>query len=698
MKWYENPRIFYDWARYGEDLTPDYAREVVQKALEVKADTLAFCVQIGGYALWDSQVTPRYPRMGETDLIGEMSRLCRAHDLHFVPWWLATATGGVERVLREHPSWQLLGPPREGGDQVRQNYICYNTPYREVLYEEVREVLTGYEVDGIYFDQLPGSCYCPWCQAKFERRFGSTMPVVADEFFVYNSPAGLPGTLKAFRDESVRGFCRGMRSVVDAVKPEVCYAQNWVRGVQSYLAEGLADVLLPEFYQRVDLVPLGLKQRLTKAYFNGGPIWGNVRHSVKHDARHHAVRATRMLLVECVANLSAPLMLDLCAMDFDRSGVGDLAETFEDMRRMQEVQAGAEPARYAALLHSSESHRLFADRFDEAFEGLYRLLLENHLPFEIVTEEGVQGGGLQGYRVLVLPDVVCLADETADAIRRAADGGMGVVATHMTGMLDGRGQQRGCPVLSEMMGLAFEDVIAHDAARTGSHDPVLKLPDVDGGIFQYASTRTGHPLAEGVGPMFSFQGGYVRGHAAEGAEVVAEVCVLDHARMDARPFNRRGLFPGPPRWPLIVVRESGSSRTVMVTGQVEAERRRAHAPELDELLARAVVWAGGEPVLTAPVCPRSVEVRVFHNAQDRAYQVMLVNLTTNPLVQVGGGPAVIRYVTPHRGLRLELRTGRKIRTVESQIGSEVAHTDLDGGVAIELPLLDLYESLVVKYE
>jgi len=256
MTWYEHPRIFYDWVRYGEDLTLDYVQHVVQKTLDLNCDTLAFCVQVGGYALWDSQVTPRYDRLGQMDLIGEFAARCKAQGLYFVPWWLATATGGVERVLREHPGWQLLGPPREGKPHVRHNYICYNTPYRELLYEEVREVLSQYDVDGIYFDQLPGSCYCAFCQAAFERRFGQPMPVVADEFFVYNSPAGLPPLLKTFRDGCVRSFCQGMRHVVNDTAPEVCYAQNWVRGVQSYLAEDLADVLLPEFYQKQDLVPL----------------------------------------------------------------------------------------------------------------------------------------------------------------------------------------------------------------------------------------------------------------------------------------------------------------------------------------------------------------------------------------------------------------------------------------------------------
>ena len=152
MAWHERATIFYDWIRYGEDLTPAYAQQVVRKTLDTHCDTLAFCVQVGGYALWESKVQPKAPAIGEMDLIGEMAALCRKHGLRFVPWWLGTATG-VERVLRVHPSWQLVGPPQDDGSQRKQNCIRYNTPYRELLLEKVREVVGTYQPDGIYFGE-----------------------------------------------------------------------------------------------------------------------------------------------------------------------------------------------------------------------------------------------------------------------------------------------------------------------------------------------------------------------------------------------------------------------------------------------------------------------------------------------------------------------------------------------------------------
>jgi len=699
MTWYEHPTIFYDWVRYGEDLTPEYARWVVQKAVNVHADTLAFCTVVGGYALWDSKVTPKYQHLAEMDLIGELSRLCREVSLHFVPWWLATATGGVRCVLEEHPSWQLVGPPVDGKTGQRHNYVCYNSPYRELLYEEVREVLTNYEVDGIYFDQLPGSCYCPWCQAKFERLYGQPMPVVPDEFFVYNSPAGLPPLLKEFRDESVRSFCAGIRNIVDEVRPEACYAQNWVRGVQSRLARGLVDVLLPEFYQEKDLVPLGLKHRLTKTYFDHGSIWGNVRHSVRHDARHHPLRGTKMLLVDCVANLAAPLMLDLCAMDFDATGVEELAETFDHIHAMQEFQAQAEPVHYAALLHSFSSHLLYSDRFEEAFEGLYRLLLESHIPFEVVNEAGVQRGELAGYKVLVMPDAVALADETVAAIRDAVEDGLGLVATYMTGLFDDKGQKRQQPALADILGFELQDVTAYDVPEGIVHDPILALPDTDDVIFHYGSARTAHPLAQGLPEkgLFSFKGGFAVCSPAADAQVIADVHTVDQVTLNSHPYNRRGIYPGPARWPLALVREYGKARVAYFAPQAEAEWRRAHAPELDTLLVRSIVWAGGPPPLEASDCPRSVEVRLFHSEKRKAFHIVLVNLTTNPLAPAAGNPGVVRYITPHKGLHLALRSERSVKSVRSLIGTEVEYMEEGGMVLLELPCLDLYDSIIVEY-
>ena len=700
MAWYENARIFYDWIRYGEDLTSDYADWLVQKTLDVHANALTFCAVVGGYSLWESDVTPKYHHLGGLDLLDELARLCHENNLYFIPWWLATATGGTNRLIHEHPSWQQLGPPHGDEPGEKYNYVCYNSPYRELVYEEAREVLTNYEVDGIYFDQLPISCYCPWCQAKFERRYNQPMPVVTDEFLIYDDPAGLPPLLKEFRDDSIRSFCAGIRQIIDEIRPEACYAQNWVRNYQSHLAVGLADVILPEYYQEFDLVPLGLRHRLTKTYFDHGPVWGNVRHGVRHDARHHPVRSTKLLLADCVANQAVPVMLDLTAMDFDATGTEELAETFDHIRIMQEQIASAEPIHYAALLHSLPSHMQFGKRFEDAFEGLYRLLFEFHIPFEVVNEAGVQRGELEKFQVLILPDSAALADETVTAIQAAVDHGLGLVGTFMTGCFDDHRNKRNQPALANLFGYELQDIVAHNTPDGISTDPILNLDDVDGELFHYGSARTNHPWLQGlqVDGLFSFHGGFEICTLTEDVQIIADIHAVDQVRLNARPFNRRGHYPGPARWPLAFLREFDKSRFAYFAIQAEAENRRAHSPELDTLIVESILWVGGQPPLRTPDCPRTVEVNLFHDKEQKAYHLLLINQTTNPLVWIQKySPSVVRFITPHKDLEFEIRLEGTVTETKSLMGTEVQSKQEGEILHVKLRHLDLYDSLVVEY-
>jgi hypothetical protein len=43
------------------------------------------------------------------------------------------------------------------------------------------------------------------------------------------------------------------------------------------------------------------------------------------------------------------------------------------------------------------------------------------------------------------------------------------------------------------------------------------------------------------------------------------------------------------------------------------------------------------------------------------------------------------------------RPDREVRAVRSLIGTEVRHKAADGTVILELPLLDLYDSIVIEY-
>ena len=111
------------------------------------------------------------------------------------------------------------------------------------------------------------------------------------------------------------------------------------------------------------------------------------------------------------------------------------------------------PVKYAAILHSRPSNDVFGEEFTDSFQGYYEVLASQHLPVEIVSEKGVQEGALDGFAVLVLPNAVCLADATVNAIEEFVNAGGGLVASYRTGMCDEDGNLRSRPAISDLAGI-----------------------------------------------------------------------------------------------------------------------------------------------------------------------------------------------------------------------------------------------------
>ncbi len=65
---------------------------------------------------------------------------------------------------------------------------CLNSPVRAVIQALVREVLTQYPVDVMYFDgpyqgmnNAKEYCHCKYCEAAYQKRFGKPVPTKQDD-------------------------------------------------------------------------------------------------------------------------------------------------------------------------------------------------------------------------------------------------------------------------------------------------------------------------------------------------------------------------------------------------------------------------------------------------------------------------------------------------------------------------------------
>jgi hypothetical protein len=705
MAWYERCLALSRWPHHGRPMTEEYVRGVLKMAQDLHLDVLMFGIQLGGYVCYPSQVSPVIPGL-EIDVLEQLVSQGHRNNLKIVPWWLGTVPGCAYEAL-QHPDWVQRGPD---GGWVSPNYarMCYNSPYRDYLFAQVREVLTNYEVDGIYFDQLPAACYCSYCQEKFERQYGIPMPMdpqwkVTDPWFVLSgTDSPQAELLEEFQRESVRSFCANIRRIIDETKPGVVYIQCYLSGVRAELGEPYVDVFLPEAYIFTEgtMYGLSMSNRLTGAY-GRKPVWNFIRHAVSHDARVNPAIQTKTCFGDWLADGCSPVLEELCAIDDNKNGYQELQVACQQAKLVQEALRGSQPLKYCALLHSKVSERHYRKDHTESFAGFYHLLVEQHVPFEVVTERMVQDGKLDGYNVLILPNAVCLSASTVEKIVDFVEDGGGLLMTFLSGHCNENGQRRGRNPLAELAGYDFVGVVAREQGEVvvPSIDPQVPIPSVDtkprlhAMMFHYARATGDHPVGKAVADsLLWFTGGYVEAKCSQDCGVVANILEMDQGRTNMEAFNRRGLFPGQEIWPFVLARQT-KGRVVFFSGQVGPERRRIECPEIDLLLTRAIRWVGRDALpFEVGNCPGSVKVSANHNSDQRTFILVLANETTNPISY-----GVIKYVVPVCGIEVRLRIGsRSTRSVRSITGTEIGYRHDGEWLVLKVPELETSEGIVVE--
>lgn len=151
---------------FGKNINP---AEIAQMFKDANAEYINFFARCNkGFSYYPTKVGKPHPYLN-FDLLGEMIKECHARGLGIT----AYANGVLNHaVLIEKPEW--CKQTKDGNTFVCDvekdvhffRQACFNTGYRQHLYDEIREMLT-YDPDGIFIDcMLPEKCYCPACRTK----------------------------------------------------------------------------------------------------------------------------------------------------------------------------------------------------------------------------------------------------------------------------------------------------------------------------------------------------------------------------------------------------------------------------------------------------------------------------------------------------------------------------------------------------
>jgi hypothetical protein len=555
---------------------------------------------------------------------------------------------------------------------------CLNSPLRDQIRERVREVVTEYPVDLMYFDgpyegmdQRMHFCHCKYCKAAYLKARGKTIPLQNGTA----SPEDIIEYKQWLADDVVDGF---MHEICDMVRQE--------RDVPIvYNDTGLLDGdWRSRAYPYVDGFMFEAADTPEQKLFNmrigqstGKVIWTYISSHTEYNREHmkdksvrgwysDPVAGERLLLDGAVATAAGVgycywglnRVFYLPGDILDHPSVRCVKEVFSFARDHEAFLRSVRPQPQAGIMAGTQTIQwyqgpLFVRRaYPNYYYGAWQLLKNLGYDGEPFLDHEATAEGLAKYRLVYVPNAPCLSDAQCSALAKYVEGGGVLLATHLTSVADEYGRQRPNYGLAELLGGTLESL-----------EPV-EVPDL------YLRLLPSGQLIPQDSQVMRFK-------AASDATVLAETY--------SRGYRRT-------MGPAVITRRHGKGRVIYIGSGLEA----IYAETLNESL-RAYFHSLLDPIL-APSRRYEVEFRSGLIAQFTASpDSLLLHLLANTgniwkklLVQEDFLPV------GNVRARIRLPQGRTVKSVTLiWSGKNAAWNARRGWVELTVPQVRVYEAVRV---
>ena len=343
-----------------------------------EAGANTFLVNMGGIvAQYPTRAPFHYPSTflpPGRDLFGEALREAHARRMRVIGRFDLSKT--QKAVYDAHPEWFFR---RTNGEPAIYNGLystCINGDYyRRHALAILTEALERYEVDGLFFNMFGnpsadysgvamGPCTCDACRVRFRARTGRDVPAQADADY------------RAFMADSAREVAATIADLIHAKRPQAAfltYIADHTDGImsESNTAVGRPLPLWP--YSASDNVRRALGSEPGKVAINLSMAF------VDYPWRYAHVAAPEMQLrlYQNIAHGGPPAVAVVGTMaQADRTAIAAAAPVFAWHARHEDLYVGQRNAARVLLLAAGDT---------PAYRGFFRVLTEQHIPFEVAT-------------------------------------------------------------------------------------------------------------------------------------------------------------------------------------------------------------------------------------------------------------------------------------------------------------------------
>lgn len=446
----------------GNPLSYSEIDNIIQKA----NDSYVYGIEV------DNDITGRYEsfldpakKLEEIRKVTEEAHKINNHSFVYIAGLeciTADADNNEHTFYKDHPDWvqrDINGRPAVfGADDafwiVEGDEDVWISPYakewRDIYMQRVREIAeTG--IDGIYVD-------IPYWMTHFEGwedTWASFDDYTVEEF---KERTGLdaktdiqlgnyddPGFIKwiNFRMQTLTDFMKEIDQNIKSVNPECKtiaeiypgISEEAVRvGADVYKMYEVVDVIAHEYsegeYYASDREPYDwynyiIGMHTFRAFAGDKPSW-MLSYSWYDNENVEPSEAMKSLFVSQL--FAGTNMWDV--KGYVMSSTNDMKTRSDVYKWVSEHEdifySPRKTVNPVSVYFSDITRNYFSEDFIDSYRGILNLLIHSHLPFQIVTARTIDK---LAPKILILPDVKCLSDKEASAIKKLSDNGTKFIIT-----------------------------------------------------------------------------------------------------------------------------------------------------------------------------------------------------------------------------------------------------------------------------
>ena len=656
-----------------------YADCMLQAGVETAYVYASNCL---GLCLFPSEVGYRHSITEKRDIFGETVAALRKRGIGVVGYLNSWCSEGA----RMHPQWQIV--TQEGhtnGETSRFGTCCLNSPYRDLFHALVYEMVSKYDIDGLWVDMIgffASDCACPWCREKYKKETGFELPTTIDwedeNFLRYLQ----------FKFDTVTEYARGIEEAAHRAKPDISVSlqcASWKNPHINGMADAyydLMDYASGDFY--ADRNSTDVVCRILPNLTKYAPFEYMISRA-PNLSYHTAIKdRSEILLQAYTAFLCGGSFLFIDAIDPDGGLNGDFYRFMGQIKKElepffptidYEAQVLRDVAVYAPLdaystpnLQGKALPRL-ADELPMAgrLQSINKALSRAHIDYDILTEKKIDEIGK--YKVLILPDLHRMKQSECEKIAAYVQAGGRVYVSGSTSALSSDGKNSGSFMLSQVLGVEY--------TRIEDRKPVYLAPTQAGQPYFVRFSPTYPAMLPDAVPVVK--------PVSEQLEVLA---TLTYPFTDARNYLRySSAISNPPSektdLPAVVRHKYGKGTCIYSVAPLELSSEVCNYDIFAELIKSLADECGGLNF----TCEESeyLEHVVRHNPEKRHYTVSVLNYQN------------VRKIVPLRDVTFTVQLDVAPKSVKTTLGTPVQWEKQADGLHICLEKLEIYDVIYIEY-